>query len=389
MVDSAGSSGRKVEYLGQEYDHVFDVDIEDGKPPLKLPYNLSQNPYEAATKFIGDNELPISYLDQVANFITSNTQGATLGQEAQSSGPDAWGSDQRYRPGDAAATLSVPAAPTKQLPHKSYLSITTAAIPKIQKKIEELNQAIQASGKGDVSLNPDEISTLRALCKHLDSSTTPVTSTNIPNGLPVVIKIVTDWPYTNRMPGLDLLRLLITSPETATFKSGLKSIIDILKTGSTQSQSEPAENHVMMAVRGLANLFASAEGRKVALEHFEQVQTFLTFSLSASKNRNLLIAATTVYINYAVLFNTDKENTNLEYVLAVLETLGKILNVAVDSEVVFRGLVALGTVLEVSEESKAAGRDVYELGKSIDAALAKAGEPRNKTIAREVREALN
>ena len=69
VVDSAGSSGRKTEYNGKSYDYVFDVDIEDGKPPLKLPYNLSQNPYEAATKFLGDNELPISYLDNVANFI--------------------------------------------------------------------------------------------------------------------------------------------------------------------------------------------------------------------------------------------------------------------------------------------------------------------------------
>lgn len=56
MVDAA-ASGKKVDYLGKDYDYVFDVDIEEGKPPLKLPYNLSQNPYEAATKFITDNEL--------------------------------------------------------------------------------------------------------------------------------------------------------------------------------------------------------------------------------------------------------------------------------------------------------------------------------------------
>ena len=94
----------QVDYLGREYDYVFDVDIEDGKPALKLPYNLSQNPYEAATKFIQDNELPIAYLDQVANFITTNAQGATLGQSAQQPsgvGSDPWGSDNRYRPGEA------------------------------------------------------------------------------------------------------------------------------------------------------------------------------------------------------------------------------------------------------------------------------------------------
>jgi phospholipase A-2-activating protein len=57
VVDAVGSSGKKVDYLGKEYDYVFDIDIEDGKDYLKLPYNPSQNPYEAASKFITDNEL--------------------------------------------------------------------------------------------------------------------------------------------------------------------------------------------------------------------------------------------------------------------------------------------------------------------------------------------
>ena len=84
VVDSAGSSGRKTEHEGKEYDYVFDVDIEDGKPPLKLPYNLSENPYERARKFLEDNKLPLTYLDNVVQFIEQNTKGATLGE----TGPD-------------------------------------------------------------------------------------------------------------------------------------------------------------------------------------------------------------------------------------------------------------------------------------------------------------
>jgi len=131
VVDAVGSSGKKVDYLGKEYDYVFDVDIEDGKPPLKLPYSLSQNPYEAATKFIQDNELPITYLDTVANFITTNTQGATIGS-SQNQGPpppghDPWGTEARYRPGSG--TDSTPATapvPPKILPQKTYLPILVA-----------------------------------------------------------------------------------------------------------------------------------------------------------------------------------------------------------------------------------------------------------------------
>lgn len=118
VVDAVGSTGKKVEHNGQSYDYVFDVDIEDGKPPLKLPYNLSENPYERATKFLHDNELPLSYLDNVANFITENTKGATLGQQ-ESTGPDPMGSDARYRPGDEFQQPKI-------LPQREYLSISAA-----------------------------------------------------------------------------------------------------------------------------------------------------------------------------------------------------------------------------------------------------------------------
>lgn len=119
VVDAVGSTGKKVEYNGASYDFVFDVDIEDGKPPLKLPYNLSENPYERATKFLNDNELPLTYLDSVSNFITENTKGATLGQQEQSGGPDPYGTESRYRPGDEAKAPSL-------VPQKEYLHISAA-----------------------------------------------------------------------------------------------------------------------------------------------------------------------------------------------------------------------------------------------------------------------
>ena len=40
VVDAVGQ-GRKQLYGGREYDYVFDVDIQDGVPPLKLPYNVT------------------------------------------------------------------------------------------------------------------------------------------------------------------------------------------------------------------------------------------------------------------------------------------------------------------------------------------------------------
>lgn len=54
-------------YEGKAYDYVFSVDVEDGKPPLKLPYNRGEDPYHAAHNFIQKNFLPAEYLEQVCN----------------------------------------------------------------------------------------------------------------------------------------------------------------------------------------------------------------------------------------------------------------------------------------------------------------------------------
>jgi phospholipase A-2-activating protein len=120
VVDSAGSTGKKVEYNGQQYDYVFDVDIAEGQPPLKLPFNLNQNPFDAARQFLEANELPITYLDEVVNFIKKSTGATSIG-EGSGSGPDPYGTESRYRPGDEAR----PGKP-KVLPQQEYLSITVA-----------------------------------------------------------------------------------------------------------------------------------------------------------------------------------------------------------------------------------------------------------------------
>ncbi|KAH9996848.1 phospholipase A-2-activating protein [Russula vinacea] len=78
VVDAVGS-GRKQLYEGKEYDYVFDVDIQDGVPPLKLPYNANENPFTAARRFLERNDMALTYIDQVAQFIEKNTGGVNLG----------------------------------------------------------------------------------------------------------------------------------------------------------------------------------------------------------------------------------------------------------------------------------------------------------------------
>lgn len=44
-----------------------------------LTSRLSDNPYQAAQKFLETNDLPLSYLDEVVRFIEKNTASVSIG----------------------------------------------------------------------------------------------------------------------------------------------------------------------------------------------------------------------------------------------------------------------------------------------------------------------
>lgn len=399
VVDSAASSGKKTEYHGQDYDYVFDVDVEDGKPPLKLPFNVSQNPYEAATKFIQDNELPISYLDQVAQFIVQNTQGATLGQPTQETAPgaDPWGQERRYRPGEASESPSIPESRPTVLPQKTYLSIKGANLKVIAKKIQEINDHLASSGSKDVSLSPPEVETVVALCGQLEKPESLTKSPAVESGLGLLFKIATTWPPVNKLPGLDLLRLLAAAtPVTATADYHGKDLISGVQ-ASGVFESPLNVNNAMLSVRMLANLFETDAGRRLAVSKLEQIMPAVKSALAgsgATPNRNLTIAVATLYINYAVYFTTEgraSDPESSEMGLHLLAELVQMISGEKDSEAVYRSLVALGTLISaLGEEIKSAARQVYDVRNVLDT-VATSGigkEPRVKGIINEIRESM-
>ena len=286
VVDTQGSSGRKQDYMGQDYDYVFDVDIQEGAPPLKLPYNISQNPYEAATKFLQENELPMTYLDQVTNFITSNTQGAILGEsdQAQEVGPDPFGIESRYRPGEVTSPASravPPPTQNRKLPQKTYLPIKQASVKQIQRKLLQINEKLVSDGDKDMALNPTDIQTLQSLIDYLEANRAErwELSTVIPSYLELVIRIVTTWSSAHQLPGLDLLRLLTAeSPGVANYRGpGDETIVEVLKR-SNVFENIDLVNNIMLAVRAFTNLFETVEGRALASSKFAEVYcTFLHF----------------------------------------------------------------------------------------------------------------
>ena len=400
VVDAVGSSGKKTDYLGKDYDYVFDVDIKEGAPPLKLPYNLSQNPYEAATKFLEDNELPMTYLDQVANFITTNTQGATLGQSSQApsqapTGSDPWGMESRYRPGDSGSSTSqsVPPPPTerpKVLPQTQYLSIKSANLKTIQKKIEELNEQLLSSGAKEGTLSQGQIQTLRSLTESLEKTSLELSAsdTTAEEGTEILAHLVSAWPPANRLPVLDLIRLLTAgSSAAASFRtSSDASLVEILaQSGVVADMQRP--NNVMLAVRALANLFETEKGQQLADEKFSEIRALVEPLSKSAGNRNLTIAVATLYINYAVLSTSPTYRnlpSSLDRALTILGDLTNLLGVEKDSEAVYRALVATGTLLVLGEEVQTAAREVYEIQTVLRKVETVNKEPRIKAVIKEI-----
>ena len=71
----AAAGPAKKWHAGAAWDFVFDVDVADGAPPLRLPYNRGENPYTAADRFLAAEGLPQSYREQVVAHILACTAG--------------------------------------------------------------------------------------------------------------------------------------------------------------------------------------------------------------------------------------------------------------------------------------------------------------------------
>ncbi|KAI1160807.1 ubiquitin homeostasis protein lub1 [Nemania serpens] len=383
VVDAVGSSGRKVEYNGQSYDYVFDVAIEEGQPSLKLPYNLSENPYARAQKFIDDNELSQNFLDDVAKFIVSNTQGATIGQTSDaSSAPDPYGTESQSRPEGETSTPKI-------LPVRDYLDITAAKYEPMFKKILTVNSALVAAGRKGISLNPSSQNALHALKEALESNK-PVTD-EFTIGL--VVMMCTQWDYSDRVAPLDLLRCIATSPATAKFRSSgeispIKLAISAALEGVPDG-SQPNENCTMMALRTIANLFKTAEGRKLAAQPSEasaavsfigRVVGFRGQPPIGPFNRNVLLALTTVAINYAVIASKQLGSITADTQIRLASHLALVLQKQTDPEVIYRALVAIGTLIPVIGK---AAPEARSLSSAIKSAKDRVSEDRVQAIANE------
>lgn len=232
VVDSKGGSVRQ-EFEGQLYDYVFDVQVEDGATSLKLPFNLSDNPYAAAQAFCVKNGLPVEYVDQVVDFILKNTEAK---REQQSTG--------LYNPyASSAPTASAP-KPAGPAFLTSPVRLSNANLDGILKKISEFN-ALRST--------PLNLSPIEGLVRLLKKETSAK-----PAGLSAVFAVLSHWSPDQLFPVLDLVRIALLDE-----RLGLE-LLDFIQTICLNPIPLVPENakisavNVTMQLRVLANAFQSA-----------------------------------------------------------------------------------------------------------------------------------
>lgn len=261
-----------------------------------------------------------------------------------------------------------------------------------------MNEQVISSGNKDVSFNPPELDTVLALCNELDATgSVPKDPATVESGLQLLTKAATKWPASSRLPSIDLLRLLATAtPVIAEVLYQGQDVVTALQQSGVFEKPING-NNAMLAIRLFGNLFETPLGRELAVSKFDEIVrsvSSVTTAADSAPNRNITIAATTLYINYAVSFTTEGRAASAEsaeHALQLLEQLTQIFSREKDSEAVYRGLVAVGTLVTVlGDEVKTAAREVYSLNSVLANILSTSAgrEPRIKGVIAEIRKAL-
>ncbi|KAJ9121468.1 hypothetical protein QFC22_002084 [Naganishia vaughanmartiniae] len=416
-VTDAVGSGRKQVYQGIEYDYVFDVDIAEGQPPLKLPYNVSENPYDAAQKFLSNNELPMTYVDQVIKFIESNTGGVSLGSGSSAAAgyvdPFTGGSRYQpagnganegatfsdpftgagaYRPGQSSTSSGLAGTDPftgggyRSQPEAVSKSFSPIKVPQYFKAINvdaaktKINEFSSSSG---APLSQSEQQTLNEAYSQLKLPSVASLDAGFSENYDAatLLGLLSKWSEDKRFP-------LLPQYQSSTGQSLVELLLQACAFDSDwpAGGSKPRDINTMLVVRALANLTATEAARKALineqlselLEHLAGRHPFTTF------NKNTRVAFATLALNLSILAIDGA--LPVEHGRALLQYISNILSSeSEDSEVAYRTIVALGNLIASPSVSGVLEVGDVEVAKELAAGIANMiGEQRLKDIAQQI-----
>lgn len=374
MGGTEKSNEGKTMYEGQEYDYVFSVDVEDGKPPLKLPFNLGDDPYKSAQTFLVKNNLPSAYLEQVVDFILKNSKTTLPPMNTQYQDPFTGGS--RYTPsgtntssfqgtnvdpftgGSSYSTGQMPsnsfnhqatsgsnADPftgsmsytsggalneSKYFPQRTYLRFDVGDPNVILNKLKEFNTKVC---DGNLMLTEHELEEFISLGKGNSIK---------PEDLNILLKLL-QWPDDIIFPILDLVRMAVKYENNNRIISTEHCDILMEKLKYFIGEKCPVINNTIVALRTLTNLCLHEPGEELVFKNRFDILENIT-SLR-NLNKNAQIAVSTLLLNLSILSQKKHDDLGMTILVDVLQEMLYRLN---DSEAQFRSYVTAGTLISSS-----------------------------------------
>ncbi|KAK0062786.1 phospholipase A-2-activating protein [Biomphalaria pfeifferi] len=330
VVGSSGSTQRtsgKTLFEGKEYDYVFTVDINKGAPPLKLPYNISEDPWMAAQKFLHQHELSQAFLDQEAHFIMDNTKGVTLGTGSALAQSDP------FTGNSSAGQINT----NGHYPVKTSVFFDASSpADQILGKLKDFNQTVEPS----LQVPQESLSSLI----HLLSGQTDA------EGVTTLSKLIS-WPSELVFPALDILRLSVKNSSICSTFCSNPNFVDLLCQHASQGNSQACR---MLAMRTLANLFRHPDGAAMNIQEIDAImQSVINGKDLTIKNGQ--VAVTTVLLNYCIkLSGLD----DLESKSKCLQAAGELLSAQLEPEASYRVLVGIGTLVHTDNGCKALSHSI-------------------------------
>jgi len=403
---SGGTSLGKRMHGGKEYDYLFDIDINGSM--LKLPFNRGDDPWWAAQQFLWNNDIDQAFLDQVANFVITNTPGNQVSSGPRNADPftsggsyrpaangagssganggnaDPFTSSGAYRPGAApegvpscggssapqdpwmrgayttaqgaaAAAAAAVTSAAAAAPPPSYVSFEAGKHDAALAKLLEFSAKLRDGEGPDLALDETQESGLAALVAELRKggasaalALAPATLATFTGegGRPGLL----GWPAPYLFPALDLLRLALLRAA----RSGVDTLeppmalrlTALLAPGSAAAAEKAAP---LMALRGLANMAANPALRPLAAPHAGAMLESLSPFLGGESPPATRLAASSLLLNASSLLK-DKAAAAADEEGLLMQGLSLVSHAlatpSLEEEALFRVLCSLGALLE-------------------------------------------
>ena len=270
MIGSVTSTSDQGTVNGEHFDHVMPVAMETsgGELNLQLGYNNGENPFEAAQRFINQNQLPSHHLQQIADWILARAGKGTPtlgGGGTSSSASSAPGASSPSRSGSNGAGAGAGTGSVFAFTSQSFFvhaDVPNAqACEKVLGKIRELNTA--AGGESSaLSLTAPELEALGGLLRVLVATSQYHVSVVTDAQINAVAK-ASKWEAPAAFPAFDIARMVALHPAGSVALSRHIEAAGLFARASAVAIAQPAVlPTILTSLRLLGNAFRHEDLRQ-------------------------------------------------------------------------------------------------------------------------------